>query len=239
MDRPFVAYSGEESYVFVCYAHEDEDVVYPEIALLNEQGVHLWYDEGISAGRIWRAEIAEAIEAASKILLYVSESSLESHHCGREINLALDLDKDILPVYLEDVELTADLRIGLSQVHALYRRDADYQQHLFAALGRSSASSHEAHTRRPPWPAFAVVLVVAGLALAFWWYLRVGESEPVVAADSTQMIAVRELRNLTPDEELAWLAEGLTEQLRRQIAVWDQFELTSKCSAAAVDAPTT
>ncbi len=98
MDKPFPAYRGDEPYVFVCYAHEDEDEVYPEIGWLHEQGINLWYDEGISAGKVWRAEIAEAIQGASKFLYYISGPSLASDHCSREINFALDLRKDVLPV---------------------------------------------------------------------------------------------------------------------------------------------
>ncbi len=104
MEKPFPAYQGTDPYVFVCYAHEDEDVVYPEMGWLHEQGVNLWYDEGISAGRIWRAEIGDAIQSATTILFYVSKASLGSSHCNREINFALDEDKTILPIYLEEVE---------------------------------------------------------------------------------------------------------------------------------------
>ena len=39
MERPFEAYRGDDSYVFICYAHEDKGVVYPEISWLHEQGV--------------------------------------------------------------------------------------------------------------------------------------------------------------------------------------------------------
>ncbi len=77
MDRPFPAYKGDDPYVFVCYAHDDEDVVFPEMAWLHEQGINLWYDEGISAGRIWREEIGDAIKGASKVLYSISESSVE------------------------------------------------------------------------------------------------------------------------------------------------------------------
>ena len=28
MEKPFPAYNGEDPYVFVCYAHDDEDVVF-------------------------------------------------------------------------------------------------------------------------------------------------------------------------------------------------------------------
>ena len=44
MDKPFSAYKGNDPYVFVCYAHDDEDLVYPEMAWLHEQGINLWYD---------------------------------------------------------------------------------------------------------------------------------------------------------------------------------------------------
>lgn len=44
MDKPFPAYEGSEPYIFVCYAHEDSNVVYPEIQWLNEQGVNVWYE---------------------------------------------------------------------------------------------------------------------------------------------------------------------------------------------------
>ncbi len=41
MDKPFPAYKGDRPYVFVCYAHDDEYVVYPEIAWLHEQGINI------------------------------------------------------------------------------------------------------------------------------------------------------------------------------------------------------
>ena len=136
MDRPFPAYKGDDPYVFVCYAHDDEDVVFPEMAWLHEQGINLWYDEGISAGRIWREEIGDAIKGASKVLYYISESSLASEHCDREINYALD-HTSVLPVYLEEIALTTDLEVGLGRVQALHRTtDEDYQGHL---LGESAA----------------------------------------------------------------------------------------------------
>lgn len=38
MARPFPACTGDESHIFVSYAHEDSDVVFPEIPILS---VHL------------------------------------------------------------------------------------------------------------------------------------------------------------------------------------------------------
>ena len=122
--------------------------MYPELAWLQEQGVNLWYDEGISGGKVWRAEIGDAIDAATQVLFYVSESSLASDHCNREINLALDESRAIVPVFLEHVDLSSDLRVGLSRVQALHRyKDATYKRHLLGALDQvaqsASASSPE------------------------------------------------------------------------------------------------
>jgi pimeloyl-ACP methyl ester carboxylesterase len=150
METPFQAYSGDEPYVFVCYAHEDGDIVYPEMVWLREQGTNLWYDEGISAGKNWRSVIGDSLLGARHVLFYISERSLKSDHCNREINLALDEGKDVVPVYLEDVELTSDLKVGLNRVHALHRdQDASYQPHLLNALGQSTVESQPGVTHDP------------------------------------------------------------------------------------------
>ena len=64
MTKPFPAYRGSDAYIFVCYAHEDAEIVYTDIALLHESGINVWYDEGISPGTNWRAEIGESLEGA-------------------------------------------------------------------------------------------------------------------------------------------------------------------------------
>ena len=50
MERPFSAYIGDDPYIFVSYAHEDAELVYPELTRLKDQGFKIWYDEGISPG---------------------------------------------------------------------------------------------------------------------------------------------------------------------------------------------
>ena len=116
VEKPFAAYSGKDEFVFVCYAHDDAELVYPEIEWLHQQGLNLWYDEGISPGQNWRSEIGLSLDSANKVLFYISPSSLQSHHCNREINYALDAGKEIVPIYLERIELTPDLKIGLNRL---------------------------------------------------------------------------------------------------------------------------
>ena len=96
MDKPFPAYDGNDAFVFVCYAHHNEIAVYADLQMLHDKGVNVWYDEGISGGKIWRAEIAGAIQGAAKLLFFISAESLQSTHCAREIEYALDHGLEML-----------------------------------------------------------------------------------------------------------------------------------------------
>ena len=109
MDTPFSAYQGDEPYIFVCYAHEDDEIVYPEIRWLRDQGINIWYDEGISAGKVWRRELAVAIQnwhQTRKGPGYSEESVQKKIHQWTA--------RDHLRKYLE-----FDLRVEGSQVVAL------------------------------------------------------------------------------------------------------------------------
>ncbi len=218
MEGPFPAYKGDEPYLFVCYAHEDSGVVFPELQWLREQGVNIWYDEGISAGKNWREAIGDALLGASHFLSYISERSLKSDHCNREINLALDEGKEVVPVYLEDVELTSDLKVGLSRIHALHREQgASYQQHLLDALGQSASTpsqpvSSPVHRRLRWWHYTGLGLVLTILIGAAWVYSQYREW---IAMPS---IAVLPFTNVGTDEETRLFARGLSEDILDSLA---------------------
>jgi TolB-like protein len=222
LDQPFPAYRGDEPYVFVCYAHEDEGVVYPEIGWLHEQGINLWYDEGISAGRIWREEIGDAIKGASSVLYYISAASLASDHCSREINFALDQHKNVLPVYLEDVALTTDLEVGLSRVQALHRdQDANYQQHLLGALGQPSETVPPAAQPKPHWGRSVLMGLVAVILFGVgWWYWQPPPSSDSEEHRSIPAIAVLPFVNIGDTE--GYFSDGVTDEiLNRMIRLRD------------------
>ncbi|WP_371193489.1 tetratricopeptide repeat protein [Glaciecola sp. SC05] len=135
MKKPFAAYKGNDSFTFVCYAHSDAEYVYQDLILLNNAGCNIWYDEGISAGKLWREEIAMAIKSADKLVFFISKSSLASKHCLREVDYALEHDIDILPVYLDDSKLPEELALVFNRVQGLFRhKDAMYKEHLIGAM---------------------------------------------------------------------------------------------------------
>lgn len=185
LNKPFAAYNGDDPYVFVCYAHKDSAVVYADLVQLRDSGVNIWYDEGIPAGTAWRGEIAGAIKGAQKFIFYVSEASLKSSHCLREVDYALSHELEIIPVYLESCVLPTELEFGLNRVQALFRHQDDrFLERLLRALQGNRALAMlrpAAYRRKRRWP---LLLVLAAVVLASLIWLQWEEPADIRRTDA-------------------------------------------------------
>lgn len=115
------AYTGDGAYLFASYAHKDWDRIAPFIEKLQCE-CNVWYDEGITPGREWAAEIYKRLTGCSAFLYIVTENSLNSSNCQDEIAAARDLDKPFVNVLAENGVLP-DLfrfRYGRFQHFSLY-----------------------------------------------------------------------------------------------------------------------
>ena len=113
--------SGNNPYIFISYAHKDTSTVLPIIKSLGEAGFSVWYDEGIEAGTEWPEYVAEKLYHSTAVVAFISKSAIESQNCRREINYAISKRKDMLTVYLEDLELSPGMEMQLGTTQALFR----------------------------------------------------------------------------------------------------------------------
>lgn len=116
----FQPYEGEKPFIFVSYSHKDGGRIAPILNWLNEKGFRIWYDEGIDWGTKWPEVIARHLRLCRACLVFHSASSVESIYCQREILTATNLNKQILPVYLEDVKLTEGIEFLLTMTQAIH-----------------------------------------------------------------------------------------------------------------------
>lgn len=136
---PYPAYRGKEPYVFVSYAHNDKDKVFPEIHRFNEAGFHVWYDEGIAPGNEWSDEIALALSACSVFVVMLTPTSAPREAVLNEISFALDEGKPFLAIYLEDTVLPPGLRLRISRKQAIFKfnmADEEYEYKYVEAFLR-------------------------------------------------------------------------------------------------------
>ncbi|MCZ6665350.1 MAG: TIR domain-containing protein, partial [Gammaproteobacteria bacterium] len=244
MDKPFPAYDGKEPYIFVCYAHADASVVYPEIQWLRGHGLNIWYDEGITPGENWLREIGERVDRAERVLFYVSAHSIESIHCRREIGYALTQARDVLPVYVEQVSLPKELAVGLSIVQALDRGaggDA-YRSKLLDALRRepqtvyAEARSRPANERRRR---IGTTTTVAALSLAmligagFWYWPGPQDARKLAGPQisSIPSIAVLPFVNASGDPTQQYFSDGVSEELINALARMPGLHVAARSSS--------
>ena len=218
-----------KAFVFVCYSHDDEAIVHPHVEWLQASGVELWYDRGIHAGTIWRNEIGEALERATHVLYFVSRASRASEHCDREVQYALDHHTLVIPVYLEDVELTPGLSVALGRVHALYakRLGVDALRHAMAtAVGTAAVAGPtiQKKSQRSAWTALVIVLGVVAVVSIGWWSMK---REPDRPADTKPRVAVLPFKNLSADSNTAFFAAGLREEIVTRLGDSRELDVTS------------
>ena len=124
MQEP-VAYSGNNPYIFVSYAHKNAGLVMPFISALQEK-YNVWFDEGIHYGEEWEEEITQKLIGCHLFLYMITEDSLRSTNCQDEIHYARNNGKPFVNVVLtRDVKMDEKfkLRYGRFQVCKLYTFD--------------------------------------------------------------------------------------------------------------------
>ena len=132
---PVKPYEGREPYIFISYSHRDSDRVFPILKHLDAKGYRLWYDEGIDPGTEWPESIAQHLMHSAVCLAFVSDNSLASQNCRREINFALSRNQiGFLSVMLEDAKMSPGVELQLSTYQSLLMYKYSSQEEFFEKL---------------------------------------------------------------------------------------------------------
>jgi len=121
-------------YVFISYAHADSEAVLSIIDAMQKSGINLWYDNGIEAGSEWPEYIAQKVNSCTKFVSFISKAYLASQNCKRELNFAISKKKELLSVYLEDVELSLGMEMQLGTYQAIFRNRFSSKEEFILSL---------------------------------------------------------------------------------------------------------
>lgn len=112
---------SEEKFVFISYAHKDSAFVLPCVEAMRRAGISVWYDEGIQAGSEWPEYIASKVVSCTKFVLFISPAYLESQNCKRELNFAISRKKDLLSLFIDEVELSPGVEMQLGTYQSIFK----------------------------------------------------------------------------------------------------------------------
>ena len=101
--------------IFISYCSKDRAQAEQLIELLASAGLSVWIDrQGIVGAEKWATEIVEGIKGCSTFILLLSPNSVKSENVLRELSLASEKRKRVLPIDLEPIELPSSFEYPLA-----------------------------------------------------------------------------------------------------------------------------
>ena len=90
--------------VFISYSRTDAEFVRRLHAHLEARQKAVWVDfEDIPPASRWADELKRAIEASNTFAFVISQASVSSPECRKELDYAVQLNKRIIPLRLRDI----------------------------------------------------------------------------------------------------------------------------------------
>lgn len=110
--------TAPELFLFVSHVSEDRAAAMEVVEELERRGVRCWIaPRDVNPGKPYDNEIAAAIEISRAMLLIFSEHCNESDYIRREVTVAGESQKVIIPFRIENVQPRRGLRMRLSDLH--------------------------------------------------------------------------------------------------------------------------
>ena len=169
--------------IFISYSREDQEHVFPVVDKLRKQGLDIWIDqEGIHGAKLWSQEIVNAIENSKVFILFASTKAFVSKNVTKELALASESDKHILPVFIEDADVPAAMKYQLAGIQHLVHEQGQTDEtvgnilNTLGNLGIQSSESQPAFSAPSPTvtkqvskkPLGAAALIISLSIIAFF-----------------------------------------------------------------------
>ena len=98
--------------IFISYSHQDAAEVRKIAESIQSAGIaEVWYDTKLRGGENYFSVIANQIIACEYLIFIVSDHSIQSDWCLRELEFAASEQKKILAVWLKDVDISPRVRL--------------------------------------------------------------------------------------------------------------------------------
>ena len=137
--------------VFISYAARDRERVLGLVERLRGAGVTVWIDQaGIDVSTMWSQEIVSAIKGCKVMLLSISPNSTESENVVKELALASERKKPIIPVYLEAAEIPETMEYqlaGIQRVEYFREKEDSAIEAMLRSLVKRGVHVDEKFTR--------------------------------------------------------------------------------------------
>ena len=122
--------------VFISYSRKDNDTADYLCEILKENGIEYWIDkEGIYSSSNYKELIVDSIEISQAVIFISSENSNASINVIREIGYAVNMNKPILPLVIDDTPYAKSIRLDISDIDQIdFRNPMESSKKLITSL---------------------------------------------------------------------------------------------------------
>ena len=245
--------------IFASYSREDQAQVFPIVDKLRERGLNIWIDqEGIHGAKLWSQEIVNAIENSKVFILFASAKAFLSKNVTKELALASESDKHILPIFIEEAEIPAAMKYQLAGIQHLVHEQGQTDQtadNILRTLGNLDIQSAEPQPTPPPataslptkpasktpLAATALVIALAVIALLFFRGDSTKENSATLVTTktykSTTDLCIVTVNSTGGGQEVSEENRELREELDAKLSLFKDYKV-EKGKAVSPDATT-
>ncbi len=209
--------------IFISYSRKDSEHALALAERLRATGVNVWIDQhGLEAATSWSKEIVVAIETSPIFVILLSRSSLLSENVVKELSIASEARRVILPIELEAVTIPSEFKYQLAGLQRAQYSDFDAIMRAMAKAGIvpgseaavANASASRGHGSPPTRPRRSKILTVAlsimVLALGVGAYFLFFSKKEIASQSDVKTVAVLPFESLSSDKDNEYFADGMT-----------------------------
>ena len=122
--------------VFISYSRKDKEAADCLCEILKENGIAYWIDkEGIYSSSNYKELIVDAIDVSQAVIFISSAKSNGSINVIREVGYAVNMNKPILPLMLDDAPYAKSIRLDISDIDQIdFRNPMTSSKKLITSL---------------------------------------------------------------------------------------------------------
>ena len=130
--------------VFVSYSRKDLAIADRICKLLKDNNINVWIDrEGIFCSLNYKDVIVDAIDASKCVIFISSANSNASINVAREIGYAVNQNKPILPIMLDDSPFAKSIRLDIADINQIdFRKTEEAPKKLLTSLAYMLGSAN-------------------------------------------------------------------------------------------------